>query len=74
MGLEKQPSGRFDAHCDECDKVIELNAYGPAVAGYKLRLFGWKRVDHTRIVGAHGSRLQHFLWHCTTCCEKELAL
>lgn len=69
MGLEKQPTGRFDAHCDECDKIIPLDAYGPVVAGYKLRRYGWQRYDRI-----HSGRAQHYLWRCTTCSEKELAL
>lgn len=70
MGLEKTQTGRFDGHCDECDKVIELNAYGPIIAGYKLRQFGWQRYDYV----SPQSKARHYLWRCTGCAEKELAL
>jgi hypothetical protein len=74
MGLERQPTGRFDAHCDECGKVLQLDSYGPLQATYKLQGFGWRRISFMKINGAHGSRLQHYLWHCTRCLTKELAL
>lgn len=66
MGLEKQPTGRFNGVCDACDKTIELQAYGPVVAGYKLRQFGWKRAGYLE-----ANRC--YLYHCTACAEKELA-
>lgn len=67
MGIEKQPSGRYNGVCDECDKTLELNAYGPKIAQCKLRKFGWKRYDHN-------STHRHYLWQCTSCAPKELAL
>lgn len=69
MGLEKQPTGRFNGICDECDKTLELQAYGPVVAGFKLYRFGWQRYD--RIASG---RAKTYLWRCTDCAEKELAL
>lgn len=69
MGLEKQPTGRFNGVCDDCGKALELNAYGPVAAGYKLMRFGWCRFD--LIVR---TRTKGYLWRCTRCAEKELAL
>jgi hypothetical protein len=75
MGLERQSAtGRFDAHCDECGKILELYAYYPMQAQRLLRLYGWKRSSYMKINGAHGSRLQHYLWRCTAHAPKELAL
>lgn len=67
MGLERTDAGTFDAHCDLCGNVIELDVRNASGATSKLRRVKWKRTGHIFTKAGNGGRRPGYTWHCENC-------
>lgn len=67
MGIELDMFNKYDARCDGCDTVEELNAKRASTAQVMLRARGWKR-------GPYINAAHHYTWICPKCKAKDVTI